>query len=46
MKRVAVTSTAVGLGSVAVVSLILWRTPVGAGIRRRWSTVARMEKRR
>ena len=45
MKRTAVRKTAVGLGSLAAVSVILWRSPVGAGIRRRWSTVVRMEKR-
>ncbi len=45
MKRAAVKKTAAGLGSLAAVSVILWHTRVGAAIRRRWSTVVRLEKR-
>jgi hypothetical protein len=45
MKRKTVRKMAVRLGSLAAVSVILWRIPVGTGIRRRWSTVVRIEKR-
>jgi hypothetical protein len=45
MKRAPVRKMAMGLLFLVAVSVIAWRTPVGAGIRRRWSTVVRMEKR-
>ena len=45
MKRKAVRKTAVRLGTLAAVVVILLRSPVGARIRRHWSTVVRIEKR-
>jgi hypothetical protein len=45
MKGKAVRKMAVRLGVLVAVLVVLLRSPVGARIRRRWSTVVRMEKR-
>ena len=45
MKRKAAQKITVRLGALVAVVVILLRSPVGAKIRRRWSTVVRIEKR-